>query len=289
MKMDRLLKLIFGDDDPDIDYESELDLAVFIKNVFKILFGLFVITFLLWTFTSCNMLKNEYNFNIDDINNIRSNLTEIRKPLYKSPQGWSKSVVDPNRLIDYFPALRIKTGYKLVSYQFIEDLNGNGFVWAIPCDASFPEPDQCQWLVGRSFLKFFEVPKPLGALDDFMECIEGDDTPLAYLSASIFARETNEFGAIWHGCRWDTHEILSSELKKIDPIPYALVLKDMKRPVKLTPRVIVGRDTVKVIFYTYSGLNEEAVCRHVDTYKRGSYVFTTEETIVAKGQGGYYF
>lgn len=41
-----------------------------------------------------------------------------------------------------------------------------------------------------------------------MEAIEGDGSHWSYLSASIFMREINEFGASWHGCSWSTHEII---------------------------------------------------------------------------------
>jgi len=42
-------------------------------------------------------------------------------------------------------------------------------------------------------------PRPHGALDDFMDAIEGDGSAWSYLSASLFAREAAELGALWHG------------------------------------------------------------------------------------------
>jgi hypothetical protein len=36
-------------------------------------------------------------------------------------------------------------------------------------------------------------------LDDFMDAIEGDGSAWSYLSASLFAREAAELGALWHG------------------------------------------------------------------------------------------
>ena len=31
---------------------------------------------------------------------------------------------------------------------------------------------------------------------------EGNDSPWSYLAASILGREIEEFGAVWHGCKW---------------------------------------------------------------------------------------
>ena len=36
----------------------------------------------------------------------------------------------------------------------------------------------------------------------------GTSAAWAYMCASILARELAEFGAMWHGCDWDTHTIV---------------------------------------------------------------------------------
>ena len=103
-----------------------------------------------------------------------------------------------------FKSLWIKDGYILRAYQFREGGNGNGVVWAMPVDAEFPEPDKCP----RVKDAFLEPPKPPAALDDVMKAIDGDGSPWSYLCASLLCRELSEFGAMWHGCSWDTHAIL---------------------------------------------------------------------------------
>ncbi len=129
------------------------------------------------------------------------------------PSGWSKSPVDPMALLAVFKPLHIKDGYILRAYQFREGGNGNGFVWAMPVDADFPDPEACPRLENV----VLEPPVPPAALDDYMNAIDGDGTPWSYMCASILAREMAEFGAMWHGCDWDTHTILGADpLKNVD-------------------------------------------------------------------------
>ncbi|MGO8752105.1 MAG: hypothetical protein ACLQNE_39715 [Thermoguttaceae bacterium] len=122
------------------------------------------------------------------------------------PEGWSKSTVDPMAVLAVCKPLFAKKGFVLRAYQFREGGNGNGFVWAMPVDAEFPEPQVCPKLQGV----FLEPPKPPAALDDFMAAIDGNGSAWSYICASILARELAEFGAMWHGCDWDTHTILGA-------------------------------------------------------------------------------
>ena len=119
------------------------------------------------------------------------------------PEGWSVSTVDPMAVLAVFKPLRIKEGFVLRAYQFHSSGNGNGFVWAMPVDADFPDPDDCPRLKDT----FLESPKPPAALDHVMDAIDGDGSPWSYMCASILARELAEFVAMWHGCSWGTHTI----------------------------------------------------------------------------------
>ena len=121
--------------------------------------------------------------------------------------GWRKSFDDPERVIRAFSRLRVKEEFKLEAYQFVEGDNGNGIVWAIPADQSLPEPEECKRL--KEY--FLSPPKPEMALDDFMEAIDGDGSPLSYLQAALAYHELQEFGAMWHGVSWWESEILTSD------------------------------------------------------------------------------
>jgi hypothetical protein len=127
--------------------------------------------------------------------------------LEQLPNGWSISPLDPTTVLAPFTSLWLRPGYVLRAYQFKEGGNGNAVVWAVPVDAEFPDPKLCPRLRGV----FLEPPKPPGALDDTMAAFEGDGTPWSYLCASLLARELGEFGAMWHGYEWSTHDILEAK------------------------------------------------------------------------------
>jgi hypothetical protein len=159
----------------------------------------------------------------------------------------------------------------------------------MPIDAPFPEPDDCS----RNAAHFLDPPVPPGAPGDVMEAIDGDGTPLSYLSASIFAREIREFGARWHGCAWSTHSILGADpftgyapkmittgagqWKWIEPAPESWLT------------TVVAAYPVEVRFYTHSAHGLERIIRHVDCFKGDSCVFETDESDIARGPCGFVF
>lgn len=209
------------------------------------------------------------------------------------PQGWSKSTVDPMDVLAVFKPLRIKGGFVLRAYQFREGGNGNGFVWAMPTDAPFPEPEDCP----RLDHVFLLPPKPPAALDDVMDAIEGDGTPWSYLCASLFCREIHEFGAMWHGANWSTHTILGKDPLKArrsrrgrldEPsAPREQWTWAEPEPVEWKPKVAENGDSINVVFFTFSGLGQETIFRHTDTFRRGSYRLVTDRQEIATGAGGY--
>lgn len=228
---------------------------------------------------------------------LRHRAEKARQVREKGPEGWSKSEVSPMKLLFSFPSLRLKKGLVLCAYQFRSWYSGHGIVWAMPENLSFPDPKDCPRLKGR----FIGRPRPSGALDDVMEAIEGDGSPWSYLSASIFAREIAEFGAMWHGCSWSTHVILgkdpwsfpqTSARRRPLPAPSGN-LNDWRwlesKPLRWGPEVCADSSIVTVTFYTFSGLVREAIHRHVDTYKPGRYRSESEEKVIAEGPAGFLF
>jgi len=201
------------------------------------------------------------------------------------------------KLLACFPALRLKKGFALRAYVYRDGFgNGNGLVWAMPADLPFPEPETCPGAEGT----FVSPPRPPGALDDFMEAVEGDGSPWSYLCASVMARELREFGALWHGCYWSTHVVLGSypwefcrrcteafsEHPPSDPDNWRWLEPE---PTRWEPQISVGNDAVTVTFYTYTALGCEQIVRHVDTFRPGSYTFGSDVKIVATGLSGYVF
>lgn len=232
-------------------------------------------------------------FSITKLNALRRRSSKARQITEEMcPEGWSKSPLDPAKLVALFTSLRVKPGFVLRAYQFRTGGNGNGVVWALPVEADFPDPDHCL----RQSDRLLEPPKPLAALDDVMDVIEGDGTPWSYLSASLLKRELDEFGAMWHGCNWDDYEILGGDpwtpRKKTysteSPSTPADQWKWMEpMPQDWRPRVQMDERIVTVTFFTYTGLEQEQITRHTDTFKGGSYKLETDEAVVGTGQGGY--
>jgi len=212
------------------------------------------------------------------------------------PEGWSKSRFDPMTILAVFKPLQIKEDLVLRAYQYQGDRDGNGVVWAMSSEAEFPDPNDCPRLEGV----FLQPPKSPTALDNVMDAIDGDGSPWSYLCASSLARELAEFGAMWHGCNWGTHAVLGA-----NPWNRAAGKEDSdtgrptgpvsewiwaERPPKgWSPRGVETHNTVVVTFFTFSGLGQEALYRHTDTYRPGSYRFEMEKTQIATGPGGYVF
>lgn len=230
---------------------------------------------------------------------LRQQAAELSEPIegQPEPQGWTKSRVDPGRLVEIFKPLRVRKGYVLRAYVFREEGNGNGVVWAMPNDAEFPTPQDCPTLESH----MLKAPKPSEALDDAMEAIEGDGSPWSYMAASLLRRELLEFGALWHGCNWRTHFVLGEDPllagppKDGDspmerPASSAQQWKWLEpRPEQWGPQVRVENDRVSVVFYTYSGLDKEAIFRHTDTYRAGKYRPKIEQKRIGEGPSGYAF
>jgi hypothetical protein len=217
-------------------------------------------------------------------------LRERAKPEFIHPGeysgGWSKSKLAPMKVLEAFASLSIKSGFTLRAYQFVEGVNGNGVVWAMPKDSSFPEPDECDKLEDT----FLECPWPADALD-VMDVISGDGSEFSYISASIFAREISEFGAYWHGCSWSSHTIIDEETK-LDEFDFKEVdswewLKE--KPVNFRPSVKKSEDKTFVVFYTYSGLMPGGLYKHMDIYDNNSYRPKSNSERIAKGGNQYLY
>jgi hypothetical protein len=218
----------------------------------------------------------------------------------EGPGGWSQSSVDPMELLAVFKPLRLKQGFVLRAYLFREGGNGNGVVYAMSENLPFPEPGECEYDDSR----FLSPPVPYGALDDAMEAIEGEGSLWSYLAASLLSRELEEFGAMWHGCNWSTHEILGKNPIHAPTEEGDSLLRESSHQSNLAPRdwnwlgpkpeewrPIVLREgiSVTVVFHTFSDLGRETIYRHVDRYKAGSYCFRSELLVLAEGPGGCVF
>ncbi len=68
------------------------------------------------------------------IRKLREETAKVTQVPQDGPNGWNKSTVDLNKMLELFKPLRLRKGYVLRAYQYKEEANGNGVVWAIaPC------------------------------------------------------------------------------------------------------------------------------------------------------------
>ena len=211
---------------------------------------------------------------------------------------WVKSPVEPVEIVKLFAPLRIKPGFTLRAYVCDATLLGTGCVWALPADAEFPDPED------RTKLVALYPPKPLRALDDCMEAIEGDGSLRSYLLASILHAPAGRIRCGWHGLRWTTHVLLrSNPLEAPEALPAtddhadpgAGILAGFRtpshspwawlepQPVEWRPVISRAGSEITVVLHTYSPLGQEAIYRHVDRYAQGGYKFTTEMKRLATG------
>jgi hypothetical protein len=236
-------------------------------------------------------------FPIDLVRQLRGHAAAAAMAAEDGPSGWSISPVDPVRVVAVFDTLRLKPGYILRAYQFREGGNGNGFVYAVPAGKTFPPPGQCP----RDKTLFLEPPVPEHALPDVMAAVEGDGSPLSYLQASLLNRELAGFGAMWHGCDWSEHMILGEEPFSLVELGEAdLVVNkpvgpednwEWKRPKpkQWSPTVSMTSNRIRCSFYTLTGLGQDRITRHTDSYAHGEYTSTTRRYIAAWGPGGCVF
>ena len=215
-------------------------------------------------------------------------------PLESAP-GWAKSSGDPNVIVGATEILRLKPEYKLVAYQYRAGDNGNGIVWALPASAPFLEPYECETLEDE----FANPPRPAEALHP-MDAIEGDGSPWSYLAASLLARQFLEYGAMWHGIGWGTHEIICRDPWREPQHPTSSLREGPHTPAEQwhwvepppddwRPTVKAATDSVVVTFFTFSALGMETITRSEDTYVPSAYRPEMSLPTVAEGGGGFVF
>jgi hypothetical protein len=209
---------------------------------------------------------------------------------------WYKSTLDPTKVVDVFDSLRLKKGVVLRAYQLESGGDSWGYVWALPADAKFPEPQECPQIKAPSILRKPDARKPPAALDDVIEAIEGDGSPWSYLAASLLKRQLEELGSRWHGRRWTDHRVIDRNLWKSPKVEedVGIPLSDdwkafEPEPREWRPQVQIREDEVTVIFFTYCVRRREAIYKQTDRYKLGSYRSETDCRKIAEGRGGVVF
>ncbi|MGG1592417.1 hypothetical protein [Terribacillus saccharophilus] len=218
---------------------------------------------------------------------ISRQYTEDFVEQYKS--GWNISLENPEDIVYGFSLLSIKDGFKLRAYQHSMGVAGAGLVFAIPVDSSLPE------ILHREG----EPPIPDDALDDFMEAIEGDKSPLSYLQAAICYHELHEFGAFWHSVSWGEDRILPDEDENqydYSPVTDIADLKEMdfklktqELPESLFPRFYYENSIPVISFYTINDVGQGKLIRYKHVFSTDGYTQTVTSEILGYGGPGKIF
>lgn len=228
-------------------------------------------------------------FSVREVEKLRQEAGE-RLPRLKpdfQTTGWALARADPGRVLEAFPALRLRRGYVLRAYLYREAIGGKAVIWAVPRGTRLPRPERCPQVPRED--PPFQAPQPPGALGDFMEAIEGDGSPWSYLCASVLVRELGEFGAWWQGLDWSTHLLIGREpdLRAApEPEHWRWV---GERPAHWVPSVVMAEDSVTVRLHSYSEAYRKAFYEHRDTYRRGSYCLRREKITLIEGPPGFCF
>lgn len=224
-------------------------------------------------------------------------LVELRQKLRVGPPSSYPPSIGPSVesnydyntqwLFDIFRSLRLKPGYRLrlLDYRWVR--YSGPYMFAVPPElwsAPVPQPT--------------EGPQDIpGALEHFMDAVEGDDTAWSYLCASLLARDADEIGAYYTGARFGDQQLVDKCPRvggNRPPDPYSDLSPGPTEPQEewewlepiptdWLPQVHLSQDRAIVTFHTYRYYYGEAISRYTDTYERGCYRPQCEEVIVATG------
>ena len=214
----------------------------------------------------------------------------------QSKDGWIIYPCDPTLIISAFPHLTFHPDKKIGGYYFREGIGGNAILSVVDKDEEITIPENMS-----NYSIFLNLPP---GDRDYLVYVDGDKSPQSYLEASVLYREIPDIGAFWHGISWGTHTILDDNL--VSPSQdimgeYGKEIPDMtelsgpewnwsfERPISFNPSVTILDTKAIVEFYSYSGLHQEKIIRHTDTYTNDSYNPDVEDLSIATGPLGFVF
>lgn len=181
---------------------------------------------------------------------------------------WFISTVNPAAALPKLTGLQLKPEFRLVSYLYRGEQNkgnqdGIGLVFAMPQGLSTTAQLEKALVDSGSIA---QPPKPKGALNHFMEAIEGDRSPASFMIASILRRELQEFGALGSRCSWSHHRLIDVVPAKVRWQWQTNLPQDLSPKVKVMPD---GRAAIE--FFTCRIQEPIALYRHLDQYPLGQY------------------
>lgn len=176
---------------------------------------------------------------------------------------WFVSTVNPAAPLLKLPGLRLKPGFRLVGYLYRTVESGAGVVWAVPEMLSTMNHLEARLKGSHSMA---HIPRPDGALGNFMDAIEGDRSAVSFVIASLLRRELQEFGALGDRRSWNHHDLIAD-------VPANLSWQWRADPPKsFLPKVRMFPDgQVAVEFFTCRRTVPNTLYRHLDRYPAQQY------------------
>jgi len=242
--------------------------------------------------------KTREAFPVEVVRQFRRQALAIRRTLRNiGPHEWCRVDFDAEALIGVFASLSLRPGYRLLTYFYHSNGNGNGVVVAFP-----EESDAYRVLASVSAGTPISWPPTEDAPMGPMEVIESDGSALAYLSASLLMRELREVGAEWHGVDWEEREVMAptrtylagrsrtakhnqSLQNLVDELEWP---QDKPAIESLAPEVRFDDQVVQVVLHTFTEMGRQHVTRWTDVYT-DSYAPACESEEVAVGGSGFVF
>lgn len=257
------------------------------------------------------MGTNTYFFTLNEVDELRDRAQDAAWLGSQREAGWCELTDQPRKLLACFPRLWLAPGYELRAHVWFSGRDGRGRMYAVP--AGSPPSEFAQDLLT-------DPPPPREALEHFMDAIEGDGSPSAYLQGSLLCREAGELGAFWHGVSWGAHTLLgadplvelrdqaaigggnqtgaagppSAEERRDRPSgsPDDWVRRDdledwPQHTDDWRPQVEMREREVMVTFYSFSAMHQQCIYRHRDLYRAGSYRLQSVDEPIAFGPLGF--
>lgn len=181
---------------------------------------------------------------------------------------WKISTVNPAAALLRLPYLWLKPDLRWVGYLYQGRHQSKGVVFAVPAALSTTAWLEKALLEGQDLE---HPPLPQGALEHYMDAIDGDPALLSFLIASILQRELQEFGGQGSHCQWIHHRLIGT-------IPPQVKWRWQGEPAQdLSPKVKVVPDgQAATEFFSYRVQTAHArpaivLYRHLNHYRVGCY------------------
>jgi len=186
---------------------------------------------------------------------------------------WFISSMNPGAALMKLPGLRVKPGFRFVTFLNRVATDGIGVTWAV-AEAMSTTAQLERALSPQN--KIQTPPRPEGALLDVMEAIEGDRTPLSFVIASLLRREIQELGRLGKYRNWAHHRL-------IDAVPNQVKWEWRgKEPQDLAPKVLIYPDhKVAIEFFSCRITAPVAIFQHIDQYPPNQYKAASTDRAIA--------